>query len=197
VHSGDRCDLTDLTSCFSQWRAQEAEWESLHKKQVEEEMEIARLKEVAIREKRLSTDQPPPEDSTSTATGEAANPAATIDNSATAGAEPGLVRDASIKLPPEDCLAVDQIEVNLVCGRGEVETGRLLVPANTPPGRYVLEIIDGVLPACLRNEDSGITAKTTATLEDTRFMSQLVRRVKSNHQIVFTVVDPNVALPPT
>jgi hypothetical protein len=190
-----------VTSCFAQWRIQESEWEGQHKKQIEEEMEVARLKEEAEREKLISADQPTIGDDAAPT----AEPSTSTDNNTntTPGApEPGTKdTSTSLKLPPEDCLAVEQIEVTLVCGRGEVETGRLLVPTNTPPGRYVLEIVDGVLPACLRNEDSGglgsVFGAKTAALEDTRYMAQLVRKVKSNHQIMFTVVDPTAPLPAT
>ena len=80
--------------------------------------------------------------------------------------EGGVAQQAAAAAVPGDCLALTELSVPLVCGYGEVESGRILLPIDTPPGKYVIQITDGVLPQCLRHcavEPAARQSKQTGT----------------------------------
>jgi len=51
---------------------------------------------------------------------------------------------------PDDCEEVAEVAVTLVCGHGELGSDRVLLPKDVAPGKYVLEVVDGVAAPCLR-----------------------------------------------
>jgi hypothetical protein len=62
--------------------------------------------------------------------------------------DPSLPPGAPPPVPP-DCCELQEVQVVACGGRGSVDG--LLVPAGTPPGTYVLEVLDGVDPQCVRS----------------------------------------------
>lgn len=122
---------------------------------------------------------------------------------------------------PLDCIAVKEVTVTLQGGYGEVEN--ILLPLDTPLGRYVIEVSDGILPACLRtaaldmnplgslhnsssSSSSGcspavrerVTVPTSpvrsrAALEDMKDLAAVINPIRANRQIIFNVVSAAVS----
>ena len=120
---------------------------------------------------------------------------------------------------PIDCIAVSEVVVTLQGGYGEVEN--ILLPLDTPPGRYVIEVSDGILPACLRtvapdtaplgslNSSSSSSSSSSPTckeraagptspvrsraaLEDMKDLAALVNPIRVNRHITFNAVSATI-----
>ena len=81
---------------------------------------------------------------------------------------------------PSDCTELQEVEIITCGGRGCVDG--LLIPASTPHGTYVLEVLDNVDPQCVRTSttcgvtDTDTTGPESMTLrpEDLAGLCQLV-----------------------
>ena len=119
---------------------------------------------------------------------------------------------------PVDCIAVNEVVVTLQGGYGEVEN--ILLPLDTPPGRYVIEVSDGILPACLRTVAPDMTpvgglnnsssssscspigrertivptspVRRRAALEDMKDLAAVVNPIRANRNIIFNAVSAAV-----
>jgi hypothetical protein len=109
---------------------------------------------------------------------------------------------------PLDCTAVNEVVVTLQGGYGEVEN--IILPLDTPPGRYVIEVSDGILPACLRtlatdmtplgnlNNSSSATVpistvRCRAALEDMKDLAAVVNPIRANRNTIFNAVSATVS----
>ena len=116
---------------------------------------------------------------------------------------------------PLDCIAVGEITVTLQGGYGEV--GNIILPLDTPPGKYVIEVSDGILPACLRtpapdinlhsnlvSSSSSLTGtersavptssvRTRAALEDLKNLAAVANPIRINRQTIFNAIPATVS----
>lgn len=107
---------------------------------------------------------------------------------------------------PSDCTSVRELHVSLKSGYGDFDN--ILLPSDTPPGKYVIEVSDGVSSNCLRYQTSDfiptdlvgffpspsqaltghVSSRNKATLEEMKGLFPVVRPIRVNRQILFHAV---------
>ena len=113
------------------------------------------------------------------------------------GQEGGFAAPSTATPVPEDCEARLDVPLLLVCGRGETDTDHVCVPADTPPGRYVLEVVDAVLEGCVSHGAVvGVGAGAAGALDVFAGMARVVRPLRANRQIAVIVEAPPPPPPP-
>ena len=181
LRSGDRPDLCKITSCFADWRCQEDEWPALKKREMG----------------GVSHGQNLSENDTN------------HDNENDACEVEMALRGMSVTpaaLVPSDCILVREVSILLKSGYGDFDN--ILLPSDTPPGKYVIEVSDGVSVDCIRTPTSDfistdsvgllspvsqlptgpVALRNKATLEEMKGLFPVVQPIRVNRQIIFHAV---------
>jgi hypothetical protein len=179
---GNSCDVMEITSCYANWRAEEALY--------------------AEREREADTNPNPEQTAREQAIAESSNPNPDPDPDNTGDALTLAVPDVCPPSSLSPSLVYEAI-VSLVGGYGELNN--IILPSDTPLGRYVIEVSDGVNIDSLRVQEpaskpnlnphpefNSTANPPKATVTKVKDLVSLVNHVRTSTQIIFTAVASGV-----
>ena len=98
--------------------------------------------------------------------------------------------DSQLAAPiPEGYFRMLNVPIDCVCGKGSIPSGRIRLPDNTPCGVYVIEVADGVNPACLTTGD--FLYQKPMLPSNVKDMMRLIRTISPSNELRINVVTTN------